>query len=373
MARGVVARCAAGVAVVACVVFAIAPASAADPRDYATYLEPPDARMLQFQAEWWALLQHDTGNDPQRVAAMLVSNKPLFFYPSCSKAPVAGDFERLQQAYATLMLSGTPQAATPATSVDRGRFLACLARSGMATQKAHIETQWLRALKDKAIPEIPVKCEWRPDERALMAEVYPHSARMNWYMTSQLAPGNLSRWPQSPATSTSATTFNNVLLHEMVHYSGSNSEEMAYTTVACCGEEVPDRAAACAALDRIVARDTALYELAHTLHRADDFAGLEGFTQSDRSVLAHHVYDVLAMRMPDLVTPAQRAACIQRAGRAACIQQATTAVYAALDRTFGADCTSIVAGGSAASCANVPPALRKTMATTMLTQLFPAP
>ena len=208
--------------------------------------------MLQFRAEWWATAAARCGQRPAARRCDARREQAAVLLPQLQQgAGGEGDFERLQQA-----LRDADAERHAADSDARPDDVATAAASspaspapGMARPgKAHIETQWLRALKDKSIPEIPVKCEWRPDERAMMAEVYPHSARMNWYMTSQLAPRGISRWPQSPATSTSPTTFNNVLLHEEWSITrAATRRKMAYTTVACCGEDVPDRAAACAA------------------------------------------------------------------------------------------------------------------------------
>lgn len=315
--------------------------------DYGDYLKPLGEREVELHAMWQAFLRDEAGGDVARLSELLGSRRPAYFDDSCARPTEPGDAERLRGAIAAVLMTGlTAPASARAEPDGRGRFLACLRRSGAGNLAARMELAVQRGWMSQFRDVRPMRCLWAPQgDMPAYAELTRE--QITWHSPSSFVAGKAA----GVQGLLSGQSFANVWFHESMHIAGIRGHRIVFPALACCGDIVQDRAAACAALDRVVMREIRMMHLSGPLGREGLLGPAQAlFPAKDLTALAIDLYGSMTEHLDGLIEPTERAACVRADGQRACSTRLLVMTRAAVDQTLGARCPELVTGESEAAC-----------------------
>ncbi len=211
------------------------------------------SRLDEIQDEWQDIIYSNQGQNLEKLALRLKNS--ALFDQSCFNPKHEKDFNEMLNGLMTLMLS-RPRRQSDSNDNDRGRFLACLDQSGLATVASEIERNFLLGFRGTTRTLPAIECKWRPGHAGISnpAVMDTYYGLVSIFMTAA-DEGKGKTQDGSP------TTYANVLLHEFIHVGGIRNETITHAATACCGDASDDRVAACKKLDALLAKKTRAEEL----------------------------------------------------------------------------------------------------------------
>lgn len=253
-------------------------------------------KLARLQREWWKVLKF-TVDDQKTVLIDKLKNSSLFD-DDCRKPVNQKDFLKMVDGLADIMLSGG--SGQLSANETRGRYLACLDRSGLGIVSARIEKSFLTAMNDPYRLSAQIVCNFKTGKAAIAqpANTSTGDARQITMFMTAADEGN------GKNVDGAVNNYANVLFHEFMHvgsFNLGNDEDEEHAIInsaeACCGDpaDVGTRAVACQKLNGLVAKQARQTEVESYLSRVESgvtpmLARLENLFNSEMSKKLYHEY-----------------------------------------------------------------------------------
>ncbi|MDZ4084261.1 MAG: hypothetical protein U1E10_15065 [Bdellovibrionales bacterium] len=351
-------------------------------REYQSKLWGPDllcvsddsstGRLASLQREWWKILKRDADGRVDRLTQKLKDSK--MFDSSCRKAGREKDFDKIAKSLSELMMTSSKGEASADTQ-SRGRYLRCLENSGLGITAARIEQNFLSGMNDPYRAENPIRCDFKPGAAGQANPGYAnHTAKQ--IVLHMCLPDE----GKAKTIDGSAQNYKNVLLHELIHIAGVQSEAMTHAAQACCGEPTDNRVSACGKLDKLIAEERRFTELEAFLARDAEMAPL--LSELNAKFDANGTADLYRKFLLGLdnykrgappkgvfengiISNEEFSKCVKTSSETQCREQWVRHLESYADEFFKKDCKKIVIGASKSQCKNVSADFKSRLANTI--------